>query len=205
MTSLTKFSPTSLERKIWSFGCLAKSITQRKTVIGQLTCCRHCLQVPLQFVLVSNTRFVKEGKNRVAPRQSHETAHKLCTRPMSETEESHQLIIDEGFPCMPSSPRKTRCLDSANRQPFAQPHLDLPPQPFQVLQLLAKLVLRIAADNDAGYIGDVLTDGMNETVSFDQYLDIQFQHPLERLNPAPAIDVGIGRRKIHAHKRIRND
>src|SRR5262245_22691019 len=124
---------------------------------------------------------------------------------MSETEESHQLVIDEGLPCLSTSPRKTRCLDSANREPVAQPHLDLPPQPFQVLQLLVKLVLRIAADNDAGYIWNILTDGMNETVSFDEYLDIQFQHPLERFNPAPAIDIGIERRKIHTHKRIRKD
>src|SRR5262245_66467759 len=101
-----------------------------------------------EFIFVSNTRFVKEGKNRVAPGQSHETAHKFCTRPMSETEESHQLVINEGFPCVPASPRKTRRLNSANRQPFAQPHLDLASQPFQILQLFVKLVFRIAADND---------------------------------------------------------
>src|SRR5262249_52745840 len=65
---------------------------------------RH--RAPLQFVFVSNTGFVDEGKNGVALGQSHEATHKFCTRPMSQAEESHQLVIDESLPCVLASPRK---------------------------------------------------------------------------------------------------
>ena len=124
---------------------------------------------------------------------------------MAKTEDAHQLVVDKRFPGVPAAPRKARRRYSAYRQAFAEARLDLLPEPFQILQLLLQFFFRIAPDDDSGNIRNVRTHRVNETVSFDKDFDVQCQQPLERLDPAPAIHVRIGCRKIHAHECIRND
>src|SRR5262245_66434965 len=87
------------------------------------------LAYPRRTHFRSNPGLVDERQHRIVVGAANKAADEFGSRPMSQTEEAHHLIVNEGFPCGPASPRETSGLDVANRQPFRQSGFTLAPRP----------------------------------------------------------------------------
>src|SRR5688572_21882160 len=124
---------------------------------------------------------------------------------MPETEQSHQVIVDEAFPRMRASPRKTCGLDRIDRQAFAESRFNLTLNPLQVVKLFFQLCFRTSAHNDSGNVRDILALRMNQAVPFNQDLNVELEHLFERTDPLSAVYVRVWRGKVYAHEGIGND